>query len=55
MGEEALGPVKAGFPSVGECKGEVVEVVGGWGKHPIRNRGRRWGRGFLWGGDWERE
>jgi hypothetical protein len=48
MGEEALGPVKALFPSVGECqRGDVG--VGGWvGEHLHRSRGRGdeiWGSG----------
>jgi hypothetical protein len=30
MGAEALGPVKAQFPSVGECQGSEVGV-GEWG------------------------
>jgi hypothetical protein len=40
MGGEALGPVKARCPNVGECHfGEVG--VGGWvGLHPHRSRGR---------------
>jgi hypothetical protein len=41
IGEEALGPVKARFPSVGECQGGEVRV-GGWGKeHHPRIRVRR--------------
>jgi hypothetical protein len=43
MGGEALGPMKAQCPSVGECQdGEVG--VGRWvGEHPHRSRG--WGMG----------
>jgi len=37
---EALGPVKAQYPSVGECQGSEVG-----GKHPHRRRRRRYGRG----------
>jgi hypothetical protein len=43
MGGEALGPVKAQCPSVGECQGSQMGV-GGWvGKHPHRSRGDRIG------------
>jgi hypothetical protein len=31
MGGETLGPVKAQCPSVGECQGREVRVVGGGG------------------------
>jgi hypothetical protein len=43
MGEEALGPVKAQCPSVGECEdGEAG--VGGWVvEQPHRSRGRGMG------------
>jgi hypothetical protein len=41
MGEKALGPVKAGCSSVGECQGGEVGVGGGWvGKHLHRSRER---------------
>jgi len=48
MGGEALGPVNAGFPSVGKCQGREAEV-GGWvGKRPHRSRGEgRWDRGLA--------
>ena len=40
MGGEALGPVKALDPSVGECEGGEAGV-GEWvGEHPHRSRGR---------------
>jgi hypothetical protein len=51
MGGEALGPVKAQFPSVGEC--QVREVgVSGWGNTLIEARERGWDRDFAgqWGG-----
>jgi hypothetical protein len=53
MGGEALGPVKALCPSVGECQGQEARV-GEWVmEHPHRNRERvGWDRGF-WG--WEVE
>jgi hypothetical protein len=35
MGEEPLGPVKSGYPSVGECQGREVGV-GGWGHTLIK-------------------
>jgi hypothetical protein len=43
MGEEALCPVKAGFPSVGECQGQEPGVNG------LMSRVSEWGegRGFL--------
>jgi hypothetical protein len=48
MGEEALGPVTAQCPSVGEFKSWEVRV-GGWvGEHLHRSRGRGGIRG-LWG------
>ena len=54
MRGEAFGPVKAQFPSVGECQGSKGEV-GGWvGEHPHRNRGRLVGIGGLWRGNWKR-
>ena len=41
MGGEALGPVKARCPSVGECQGQEAGG-GGWvGEHPHRNMGKR--------------
>jgi hypothetical protein len=51
MGGEALGPVKAVCPSVGECQGGEVRVGG----HPYRSR---WGEDRIegfWRGNWERE
>jgi hypothetical protein len=51
MGEEALGPVKARCPSVGEFEGGKVGV-GGWvGTHPQRSRGRGDGIGGFWNGE----
>jgi len=39
IGGEALGPVKARFPNVGECQG-IEERVSGWEwEHPHRSRG----------------
>jgi len=39
MGGEALGPAKAGPPSVGECQGREAGNEGGWeGEHPIRKK-----------------
>jgi hypothetical protein len=52
VGEEALGPVKAQSPSVGECKGREVGT-GGWGHSLIKAR-RRDGLGGVWGG-WRKE
>jgi hypothetical protein len=46
MGGEALGPVKAQCPSVGECQGREAGV----GELVSRGRGRGsegWDRGFL--------
>jgi len=47
MGEEALGPVKARCPSVGECQGQEAEVGGlvswGWGWGGVCGRGRGMG------------
>jgi hypothetical protein len=55
MGGEALGPVKAGCPSVGECQGGKAGV-GGWvGEHPHRNRGRGAGIECFQKANWERE
>jgi hypothetical protein len=42
MGGEALGPMKALCPSIGECQGQEVEVSG------LVSRGRG-GEGFLRG------
>jgi hypothetical protein len=39
MRGEALGPVKAQCPSVGECQGREVGVDGWVGEHPHRSRG----------------
>jgi hypothetical protein len=36
---EALGPLKARCPSVGECHGSEVRVDGSLGEHPHRSRG----------------
>jgi hypothetical protein len=51
--KHTLSPVKAGNPSVSECKGGQAGV-GGWvGEHPHRSRGRRDDiRGFWTGGWW---
>jgi hypothetical protein len=50
MGGEALGPVKAGCPSVGQCKGTEVGVSECVGEHPHRSR-RHGGRiGGFWRG-----
>ena len=55
MGEEALVSVKARCPSIGECEGMEVGVVGWAGEHPHRSRGGEMGQGASgegWG--WER-
>ena len=53
VAEEALGPVKAQCPSVGECQGRE-EGVGRWvGEHPHRSRGRRDGMEISGGGTWK--
>jgi len=45
MGGEALGPVKALCPSIGECLDRKAGV-GGWvGEHSHRSRRRVYGRG----------
>jgi hypothetical protein len=45
--EEALSPVKAWCPSVGECEVGRLEWVGWWvGEHPYRSRGRGGIEGF---------
>ena len=47
MGGEALGPVKAQCPSVGECQDREAGV-GGWVReHPHRSRGRGDGIGGI--------
>jgi hypothetical protein len=38
-GGETLGPVKAWFPSVGECQGCEVWMGGYEGEHPHRSGG----------------
>jgi hypothetical protein len=48
MGGEALSPVKAGCPSLGECQDEEAGV-GGWGDHPFRIKGSGDGIGDLGG------
>ena len=52
MGGEALGPVRALCPSVGECQGRDAEV-GRWvEEHPQRRRGKGNGTGGFhkgWG------
>ena len=45
MGREALDPVKAQCPSVGECWGREAGVVGWLVEHPHRSRGRADGIG----------
>jgi hypothetical protein len=48
MGGEALGPVKARCPSVGEFQGGEVGVVGCMREQPHKSRGRMDGLGgFL--------
>ena len=51
MGGETLGPLKALFPSVGECQDGEVGLVG---EHPHRSRGRRvgWGCAEVKLGKW---
>jgi hypothetical protein len=51
MGGEAIGPVKAQCPSVGEYQ-DVEAGVGRWEEeHPHKSRRRADGiGGFLWGG-----
>ena len=44
-GKDALGPVKARCPSVGECQGREVRV-GGWGNTLIEAEGREWDRAY---------
>ena len=53
LGEEALDPVKARCPGVGECEGKKVGV-GEWvGEHP--HKSRRWdGRGCFRVGKFEK-
>ena len=43
MGGEALGPVKALCPSIGECQGREVGVGGWMEAHPHRNKRRGMG------------
>jgi hypothetical protein len=50
IGGEALGPVKALFPSVGGCKGGEVGVGRQEREDPHRSR-----RGGFWRGNWERK
>jgi hypothetical protein len=48
MGDEALGPVTARCPSVGECEGGEA-VVDGWvGAYPHRTRRSEGGIGSFW-------
>jgi hypothetical protein len=50
VAEEALGPVKAQCPSVGECKSREAGVCEWVREHPHRSRGREHGlKGFLVG------
>jgi hypothetical protein len=51
MGGEALGPGKAGLPSVGECQGWEAGVCGHLDVHPHRSTGREDGIGSLWWGN----
>jgi hypothetical protein len=51
MGGEALGPLEARCPSVGECQGSEVEV-GEWVSTLIEARGGEWDGG-LQRGNWE--
>ena len=53
MGREALGPVKAQCPSVGECLGSAARV-GRWvGEHPHRSRSEGVAIQNLLRGNWE--
>jgi hypothetical protein len=53
MGGETLGPVKAQFPSAGECQGRQVGV-GVWvGAHCHRSREREDGMGGFQGETWK--
>jgi len=48
MKGKALGPAKAGPPSVGECRsGEAGRGVYGEGEHLHKRRGGEWDRGFM--------
>jgi hypothetical protein len=51
---EALGPVKARCPNVGECQGRKARVNEWVGEHPHRNRGRKARIGGFRGGNRER-
>lgn len=49
---EALGPIKARCPRVGEWQAGRWEGVGGWvGDHPHRGRGREDGISGFWRGN----
>jgi hypothetical protein len=53
MGEEALSPVKARCPSIGNARTWRQELVGGWGNTFIEAEGGReaWRGGFPWGAE----
>ena len=54
MGGEALGPVKAQCPSIGECQDGKAEV-GGWDREaPSSNQGEGNGIGVFQRGNQER-
>ena len=46
IGGEILGPMKAQFPSIGECQGSGVGVGGLEREHPHRSREMGMGEGF---------
>lgn len=54
MGEEALGPVKAGCPVEGNVRAGRQEWVGGLGSTLIEAGGRGYDRRFQGKGDLER-
>ena len=51
VGGQVLHPVKAQYPSIGECLGGDVGVHGWVGEHHHRNRVRGDGIGCLWRGN----
>ena len=55
MEEEALGPVKDGCPSVGECQGGEAGMDRRVGEHPHRSRGRGYGMGGFQRGNQGKE